>query len=773
MRSLVVDTETGPPKTPIMCFSHLRWDFVFQRPQQLMGRFAKSRTVVFVEEPLFQDVAPNLHARIDSDSGVTVWTPQLPRGASENLQNSMAEQLLLKAMLQSGISLPILWYYTPLMRDLSRNIRSSAIVYDCMDELSNFRFAPPGMIEAEKALIADADIMFTGGVSLYEAKRHLHSNIHAFPSSVDKDHFAQARTPTLETPSDQASVQSPRFGYFGVLDERIDFELIAKIAEQRPHWSIVLVGPTAKLTAGELPQRANIHYLGIKPYAELPAYLHGWDVALMPFATNAATQFISPTKTPEYLSGGKPVVSTAIKDVERFYGHLDAVRISNTHEKFIADCEATLGLSSSPGAWMPAVDAALAGMSWDTTCEEMDALLTQEVNAKKDREADFVKNPAHRARYDFVIVGAGFAGSVMAERLASAGQRVLIIDRRPHIGGNAFDYYDEAGILVHKYGPHIFHTNSQDIWAYLSKFTAWRPYEHRVLADVDGKRVPIPINRTTLNQIFDLDLRTERDAEEFLKSRAQKIDDIRTSEDVVLATVGKELYEMFFRGYSEKQWGLDPSELDKSVTARIPTRYDTDDRYFTDRFQAMPELGYTEMFRKILDHPNISIALSTAFKDVETELGFDHLIYTGSIDEYYGFSEGKLPYRSIIFEHRTLERTEFQSVGTVNYPSARKAYTRITEFKHLTGQSNDKTSVVFEFPTSDGDPYYPIPRPENASLYKRYEALAAGEDSVTFIGRLATYRYYNMDQVVGQALASFRRLCESGRCVSSFATAAE
>jgi UDP-galactopyranose mutase len=377
-------------------------------------------------------------------------------------------------------------------------------------------------------------------------------------------------------------------------------------------------------------------------------------------------------------------------------------------------------------------------------------------------------------RYDYLIVGAGFAGSVLAERLASQhGARVLLIDRRPHIGGNAFDEPNEAGILYHKYGPHIFHTNSDAVVEYLSQFTKWRPYEHRVLAYVRGQLVPIPINRTTLNKLFDLDLQTDEEAAAYLASRAEPVDEIKTSEDVVINAVGRELYELFFRGYTRKQWDLDPSQLDKSVTSRIPTRTNTDDRYFTDSFQAMPKDGYTAMFRRLLDHPLIEIRTGVDFRDVRDEVEADHIIYTGPIDEYFDYRFGKLPYRSLKFDHRTLEQERYQPVGTVNYPSPDVPYTRISEYKHLTGQEAPVTTITYEYPSAVGDPYYPIPRPENQELFKRYEALADETDGVTFVGRLATYRYYNMDQIVGQALATFRRIDEKVRAGEETAVAAE
>ena len=359
--------------------------------------------------------------------------------------------------------------------------------------------------------------------------------------------------------------------------------------------------------------------------------------------------------------------------------------------------------------------------------------------------------------FDYLIVGAGFAGSVLAERLANgSGKRVLVCDKRSHVGGNAYDHYNEAGLLVHKYGPHIFHTGSKEVFDYLSRFTEWRPYEHRVLASVDGQLVPIPINLNTVNRLYGLNL-TSFQLEDFFKSVAEKVPQIRTSEDVVVSRVGRELYEKFFRGYTRKQWGLDPSELDASVTARIPTRTSRDDRYFTDTYQAMPLHGYTRMFESMLASPNIKVMLNADYREIEKEIPHREMIYTGPVDAFFDHIYGKLPYRSLEFRHETLSTPSFQPTGTVNYPNDH-AYTRITEFKHLTGQEHPKTSVVYEFPRSEGDPYYPIPKAENAALYQKYHALAAAQKGVHFVGRLATYKYYNMDQVVAQALTMYSKI---------------
>ncbi len=361
--------------------------------------------------------------------------------------------------------------------------------------------------------------------------------------------------------------------------------------------------------------------------------------------------------------------------------------------------------------------------------------------------------------FDYLIVGAGFAGSVLAERLAAgSNKRVLVVERRNHIGGNAFDHFDDQGILVHRYGPHIFHTNSEEVFTYLSRFTQWRPYEHRVLASVDGSLVPLPINLDTINQLYGLNLDSAA-AAEFLAARAEKRDRIETSEDVVVSRVGRELYEKFFRGYTRKQWGLDPSELDATVAGRVPVRTNRDGRYFTDTYQAMPLHGYTRMFERMLTHPNISLMLNTDFESVRGMIPAARTIYTGPIDAYFGYRHGRLPYRSLDFHFETLPLERAQAAATINYPNEHP-YTRVTEFKQLTGQRHHATSLVYEYPRSEGDPYYPIPRPENKATYERYRAMAAGRPEVVFAGRLATYRYYNMDQVVAQALATYRKLQE-------------
>ncbi len=362
-------------------------------------------------------------------------------------------------------------------------------------------------------------------------------------------------------------------------------------------------------------------------------------------------------------------------------------------------------------------------------------------------------------KHDVLVVGAGFAGSVIAERLANVGLRVILIDRREHIGGNAFDELDENGILIHRYGPHIFHTNAARVVEYLSQFTEWTPYEHQVLAQVEGQLLPIPINRLTINGLYGLNL-DEAGVKAYFERVREPREPILTSEDVVLNSVGRDLYEKFFRGYTCKQWGLDPSELSAGVAARIPVRSNDDCRYFTDEFQIMPKQGYNALFQRMLAHPNITLELGMEFMTDKWCHPVRHVVYTGPVDAYFNDCYGKLPYRSLRFEREHFaNRTQFQPVCVVNYPND-YAFTRITEFKHMTGQTHPGTTIMREYPKSEGDPFYPVPRRENETLYHRYKTLAESKENTSFVGRLAQYRYYNMDQVVAAALKVAEKLIE-------------
>ena len=750
----------------LLCFSHLRWHFVTQRPQHLLTRCAADRRVFFWEEPWFDaddngDGTPTLEV-MQEEKQLWVLRPHLPRaGNADDMQREVLRRFMAEFHLQRYVR----WYYTPMALGFTNELRAEATVYDCMDELTGFLGAPPALAEREQQLFAEADVVFTGGLSLYEAKRKQHQNVHAFPSSIDVPHFAQA-SGRLPDPVDQAAIPHPRAGFFGVLDERFDHALMAQVAQLRPAVQFIFIGPVVKIDPGLLPQGENIHYLGSKSYAELPGYLANWDVALLPFALNDSTRFISPTKTPEYLAAGKPAVSTPIHDVVNGYGKQGLVAIAASAEEFATALDEALLPRTK--AWKDAVDAKLAGSSWDTTWAAMwreivrvlrpsAAIHSAAVTPFRLPPVSIKTRMGRSEHFDYFVVGAGLAGAVLAERLANGmGKRVLIIDKRNHVAGNTFDYYDDVGILVHKYGPHIFHTNSTEVVQYLSKFTEWRNYEHRVLASVDGALLPIPINLDTINCMYGLSL-DAAGMQAFLAERTITAPQVRTSEDICVSRVGRELYEKFFRNYTRKQWGLDPSELDASVAGRIPVRFDRDDRYFTDSFQAMPRDGFTRMFERMLDSRNITVRTGVNYAEVAKAYPGVKTIFTGPVDEYFDYRFGPLPYRSLEFKHESHDVETFQPTGVVNYPNDH-AYTRITEFKYLTGQVAPKTSIVYEYPNAEGDPYYPIPRPENSAIYARYKELADRQPDVHFVGRLATYKYYNMDQVVAQALMTYRRI---------------
>ncbi len=768
---------------PIICLSHLRWNSVFQRPQQLMSRFAREREVYYLEEPLRHERAA-LRIERCGRTGVVVVTPMLPEPFDAAALRPLLDALLARTGPAVG------WYYTPMALDFSAHVPWLATVFDCMDELSAFRFAPAELRALEARLLERADVVFTGGASLFEAKRHLHHNIHCMPSGVDLGHFMTARE-ALPEPAEQAALPRPLLGYFGVIDERLDMALLAGMARLRPDWHFAMIGPVAKLRPEELPALPNIHWLGQRDHAVLPQYLAHWDLALMPFAMNEATRFISPTKAPEYLAGGKRVVSTPIVDVVNRFAGIEALAIAADAQGFVHAAEALMAREDVRD--FVAVDGLLARMSWSAIQGAMDSLLGDverpALAGDVERPAlagDVERSPSARDNNhgaasrrpepqrpiaapalhtvpasiaDHLVVGAGFAGAVVAERLAASGARVLVVDRRPHVAGNAFDEHDAAGVLVHRYGPHIFHTNSDQVLDYLSRFTEWRPYEHRVLAQVPAGLVPMPINRTTLSRVFGVALRSEAEAEAFLASLAEPTGRIASARDFVVSNVGSALYRMFFHGYTLKQWGLDPAELDRSVTARVPTRTSEDDRYFLDRHQCMPRRGYTAMFENMLDHPNITLLLGTGHGEIP-RARYRHMVFTGPIDGFYGHRFGPLPYRSLVFEHATLQVERCQPVATINYPGLDTPYTRCTEFKHITGQVHRLTSICREIPSAEGEPYYPVPNPANQELFRRYQALADAERGVTFLGRLGSYRYLNMDQVVAQALTVARRLVQ-------------
>lgn len=361
-------------------------------------------------------------------------------------------------------------------------------------------------------------------------------------------------------------------------------------------------------------------------------------------------------------------------------------------------------------------------------------------------------------KYDFLIVGAGFAGSVMAERIAGQlNKRVLLVEKRNHIGGNAYDEYDEHGILIHKYGPHIFHTNSKEVFEYLSKFTEWRFYEHKVLAKLNNELYPVPINRITINKLYNKNFTNEDEVAEFYHSVREKRNPILNSEDIIVNQIGRDLFVKFFKHYTKKQWDLYPHELAATVCGRIPVRTNGDCRYFTDKYQFMPKEGYTKMFEKMLSHKNIEVSLNTDYKKIYNDIKFDKMIYTGPIDYFFDYKFGKLPYRSIRFEFEKHKKTFYQSAPQVNYVDNTESFTRVIEHKFLSGHNSDYTTISKEYPQSNGEPFYPIPNEINRRVFNKYKTETEKIANVIFCGRLAEYQYYNMDQVTANTLSLFNK----------------
>lgn len=361
-----------------------------------------------------------------------------------------------------------------------------------------------------------------------------------------------------------------------------------------------------------------------------------------------------------------------------------------------------------------------------------------------------------------LIVGAGISGAVLAERFAASGHSVTVLEKRDHIAGNCYDYTDENGILVSRYGAHLFHTNHEDVWAYVNRFAEWYPWEHRVLAEVDGMRVPVPVNISTVNRLFGLEIRNEEEMERWLTENRPHIPDPQNGKEAALARVGPVLYEKLFRHYTKKQWDKYPEELDASVLNRIPIRNNFDDRYFSDKYQALPKGGYTRLFERMLDHPNIRVMLNTDYFDVRDQLEHPHrLFYTGPIDRFFDFRHSlheKLEYRSIRFEAETLDREYFQENSVVNYPGTEVPFTRIVEYKHFGHQESPKTTIVREYTTDEGEPYYPVPNARNRAIYQKYYEETLKLPQVYFVGRLANYKYFNMDEAFKNALDLYAML---------------
>ena len=393
----IFTASVSPPgETDLVCFSHLRWDFVYQRPQHLLSRCARKRRVFFVEEPIFGQSSMRVEVR-EAEPGVHVVVPHLPEGLrSEIAINAVMKDLTRQLFTAYSINKYIFWYYTPMALRFTEQFSPVAAVYDCMDELSAFKGAPSALPALEKELFRNVDLVFTGGQSLYEVKRNQHPAVYAFPSSIDAAHFGKART-TVKDPEDQAHIPHPRLGFFGVIDERFDVELLGEVAAKRPDWNFVIIGPVVKIQPETLPKHSNIHYLGGKKYSELPDYLAGWDIALLLFARNESTRFISPTKTPEYLAAGKPVISTSIRDVVRPYGEMKLVEISDTADEFIAAAEKILS-SSSRSEWLQKVDAYLENISWDKTWAQMSDLIDHVIERKRPASSLPLNGMSHRAR---------------------------------------------------------------------------------------------------------------------------------------------------------------------------------------------------------------------------------------------------------------------------------------------------------------------------------------------------------------------------------------
>lgn len=827
------DAACRPDTAPaLICMSHLRWDFVTQRPQHLMDRFARDRRVLFWEEEIPTDHhLPYLEFHAFEGTAVQSIRPRIPDRWPAQARMTALAGLFDQMLGLTGIRRPVLWLYTPMMWPVVAHVDAAAVVYDCMDELSSFRFAPPALRALEGRLMEAADLVTAGGWSLWEARRGDHANIHAFPSSVETGHFAAARG-ALPAPADQACLPGPRLGWYGVIDERLDLGLIAALAAARPDWSIVMIGPVVKIDPASLPRAANLHWLGQKPYEALPAYLAGWDAALMPFALNEATRFISPTKTPEYLAAGCPVVSTPVRDVVRQWGDLEVVHLAAAAPAFVEACAAALAQPRGAGAPWAAADRALAQLSWDTTqrrmAELVDAAVTRRgqgpepVAGQADRptrgrtpvlapirekgqthaqmpamvpepaaepapgpraapapDAPFAQadaagvarsggSPAvvscpqaprppgapprgRIGRPDVTVCGAGFAGAVLARQLAERSDcRVLVVDRRDHVGGIAHDEVNPQGLRVPRYGAQLLHMDVPEVVAYLSRFAEWRPCPQPAMVRWGDQTLPLPlpIDRAAPDM-------PGPDGPAHAAQSVAGMGAPGAAPGVHPAPSDEASCRHLVEAYARKRWGLEPAQLAPEALAALPF-------HDAPRPRAVPRDGYAALFAQLLDHPGIALRTGTDFHDLDgADLG-RMIVYTGAIDAYFGHRLGHLPWRGMSFVHEIVPRRRVQPAGIVIHPDAATAALHVTEHTHLTGQDHPMTAITRETPAEDGEPVYPIPSPANHALLRRYQALARAEAGVVFAGRMGSYADLSLDQVVAQALALHRRMAWIG-----------
>ena len=706
--------------SPLICFSHLRWDFVLQRPQHLMQRFARQPPGASSSRSRSRPPPPALSRvpRLRRHRGHRRAAPRA-RSAGAGRRRRCPASLDEMCGAPRGTR-PILWFYTPMMcaaggacRRRRRRLRLHGRA------LANFRFAPPELAAREAELMQRADVVFTGGHSIYEAKREAARNVHAFPSSVDVDALSRGRAPACEAPP-TGGHPGPRLGYYGVIDERHRPRSDRRrLRRRRPDWTFVMVGPVVKIDPASLPRAPNIHWLGQRPMRELPAYVAGWDVALMPFALNEATRFISPTKTPEYLAAGKPVVSTPVRDVVRSYGDLTGVRDRRRDaEQFVAGCEAAVAAGRRAGWLRGGRRDRWPAHPGTHPCRDGGAGRRRSSDGRRGRSRPSERRPVRRRRrsrppYDYLVAGAGFAGSVLAERLASAsGRRVFVCDTRPHVAGNAYDAPDAAGILVHRYGPHIFHTNREEIVAYLSRFTAWRPYEHRVLArrrrqaaaDADQPHDP---QRALRPRSF---RRRGRRARCWPPAPSRSTDRDRPRRGRRAGRPG--LYRTFFEGYTRKQWGLDPVRARQvgdragSRRARRPTTAISSTRYPGDAARRV-HADVREHARSSAHPPR---RLGIDYRGVAQGAARRATIYTGPIDAYLrpplrraALPQPRVPSR----DARPPSSSSRSRSSTIPPKTSLHADHRIQASDRA--EPSARRAISYEFARTDGEPYLSDP----------------------------------------------------------------